>query len=504
MMWAQLIRLSPQAGRPLQVQIRQAIVSAISEGFLPEGARLPSSRDLAGALGVARNTVVLAYQHLVDEGILSSQLRSGHYVAERSRAPDARPAPSGDGRPPPDWPQRLLARPSLDRNILKPRDWQQLPYPFIYGQPDLALFPVNDWRECVRSALGALEIRHWARDLIDGDDAMLVSEIRRRVLPLRGVWASEEEVMVTMGAQQALYLLATLLMAPRTVVGVEDPGYPDARNIVRSRGAHLRLLSLDETGLVIGPHIRACDYVYVTPSHQCPTTVTLPMARREALIEAAQRDDVVIIEDDYEIEIPADRTPLPALKSLDRTGRVLYVGSLSKTLAPGLRLGYLVAPAPLIRELRALRRLMLRHPPANNQRAAALFISLGHYEAHLKRFSRVMRERERVIEEAMARHLPQMRWRRDAGATSLWVEAPSLDTRELAERALSQGVVVEPGDVFFGRPEPPRSFLRLGFSSIPAPRIEKGIAALAYAAAGPRLAPALALGHDPGRGLTMG
>jgi GntR family transcriptional regulator/MocR family aminotransferase len=205
----------------------------------------------------------------------------------------------------------------------------------------------------------------------------------------------------------------------------------------------------------------------------------MPMARREALIAAARERDIVIIEDDYEVETPTGRTPLPALKSLDRSGRVLYVGSLSKTLAPGLRLGYLVAPAPVIRELRALRRLMLRHPPANNQRAAALFISLGHHEAHLKRLARVMREREAAIEAALARHLPWMRWRRDAGASSVWVEAPGLDARELARRALSAGVVIEPGDVFFGAAAPPAAFFRLGFSSIPAAKIDAGLATLA-------------------------
>jgi GntR family transcriptional regulator / MocR family aminotransferase len=482
-LWAQLIRLGPRGGRPLQVQIRQAIVSAISEGRLSIGVRLPSSRDLAAALGVARNTVVLAYQHLVDEGHLLATERSGHYVAERSRRPD----PSGirpdlnPGRPP-DWQARLLRSPSLDRNIVKPSDWQRLPYPFVYGQSDLALFPVNDWRECVRSALGAIEIRDWSRDLVDGDDAMLVDEIRKRVLPLRGVFAAEDEVMVTMGAQQALFLLAALLMGPGHTVGIEEPGYPDARNIVASRDAAIRLLPLDEGGLLVDRRIEGCDYLYVTPSHQCPTTATLALDRREALIAAADRHDIVIIEDDYEIEVADHREPLPALKSLDRSGRVLYVGSLSKTLAPGLRLGYLVAPAPLIRELRALRRMMLRHPPANNQRAAALFIALGHYEAHLRRFSRVMGERALLLEAAMERHLAAMRWRRDPGATSLWVEAPHHDTAALARAALAQGVVIEPGGVFFGRPAAPCRHFRLGFSAIPAARIDNGVAALAHAA----------------------
>lgn len=480
-LWAQLIRLAPGEGRPLQVQIRRAIVSAISEGRLVAGTRLPSSRDLAAALGVARNTVVLAYQHLVDEANLVSRERGGHFVAVSSRRPGPAPV-SRHAAGAPDWTARLKQRPSLARNIVKPADWQGLPYPFVYGQPDLSLFPVNDWRECVRAALGALEIRDWTRDLIDGDDPVLIGEIRKRVLPLRGVWAGEDEVMVTMGAQQALFLIAVLLMERGTVVGMEDPGYPDARNIFASREAMLRLLPLDGDGVMVGGGLAGCDYVYVTPSHQCPTTVTMPMARREALMAAAGDHDVVVIEDDYEIEIPAGRTPLPALKSLDRSGRVLYVGSLSKTLAPGLRLGYVVAPAPLIHELRALRRLMLRHPPANNQRAAALFIALGHHEAHLKRLARAMAERAVAVEAALARHLPWTRRRGDPGASSAWIEAPGRDARDLAGRALAAGVVIEPGDVFFAGADPPAAFFRLGFSSIPVAKIDAGLAALAGAA----------------------
>ena len=180
-----------------------------------------------------------------------------------------------------------------------------------------------------------------------------------------------------MGAQHGLFLLATLLMDGGTTVGLENPGYVDARNIFASREARLKALAVDHGGLVVGRRLHGCDYLYVTPSHQSPTTVTMPLERRLALLEQAAKRNIVIIEDDYEFETNYVNEPCPALKSLDDNSRVIYVGSLSKTLFPGLRLGFMVGPKELIVQARALRRLMVRHAPNNNQRTAALFLSLG-------------------------------------------------------------------------------------------------------------------------------
>src|SRR5690606_17663835 len=172
----------------------------------------------------------------------------------------------------------------------------------------------------------------------------------------------------------------------------------------------------------------------VTPSYQCPTTVTMPMERREALLAKATEHDVVLIEDDYDTENPGTDQPLPALKSLDRDGRVIYIGSLSKSFVPGLRMGYIVAPPEVIRQARALRRFMLRHPPANNQRATALFISLGHHDALLRRVTPVYQRRAQVLREALLRHLPECRFQNSRGASSFWVEAPpGVDSRLLTE-----------------------------------------------------------------------
>ncbi|MBC7586516.1 MAG: PLP-dependent aminotransferase family protein, partial [Tardiphaga sp.] len=205
-------------------------------------------------------------------------------------------------------------------------------------------------------------------------------------------------------------------------------------------------------------------------------TVPMSYARRLDLLKKAQDHDVLLVEDDYESELIAEGSVLPPLMSLDRHDRVLYVGSFSKLLAPGLRLGYVVAPAPVIRELRALRRLMLRHPPLNNQRVVALFIGLGHYRSHLARVSRVLLERARVIDRLLPKHLAGCGWLRGAGSTSYWVTCPpGVDAAQLAELARHEGVVIEPGDVFSMVEGAQRRCFRLGFSSIRTDRIEPGL-----------------------------
>jgi GntR family transcriptional regulator/MocR family aminotransferase len=478
----QLFRLSSESGGSLQTQLREMVVRAILDGHIPPGSPLPSCRRLAKQLSVARNTVVLAYQHLVDDGYLVSRERSGYYVNEEILAGrvKAQPAQGNDAMFQPDWDKRLRTRASSQRNIEKPTDWQAYRYPFIYGQFDLALFPVADWRECSRKALSVGAIRRWAADSIDADDPNLIEQIHTRVLPRRGVWADPDEILITMGAQHALYLLSSVLLDRESVVGIEDPGYPDVRNIFELMSKQVIGLPVDEKGLILSAGLSQCDYVYVTPSHQYPTTVTMDITRRNELLRRSVDDDFIVIEDDYESEYNFVGEPTPALKSLDHSGRVIYVGSLSKTLAPGLRLGYMVAPAPLIREARALRRLMLRHPPANNQRAVALFLGLGHHESLVRRLSNALKERWQEVGDSLAQHLPDSSRVPTFGGTSYWVKGPaSLDVGRLEAEAKADGILIERGDVNFMGPDPPMNCFRLGFSSITVDRIRPGIEKLA-------------------------
>ena len=264
------------------------------------------------------------------------------------------------------------------------------------------------------------------------------------------------------------------------------PSTPCCNNIFAARTRNVVALPLDGEGVTLSAELGRCDYVFVTPSHQCPTNVTMPLARREALMAWAMADDRVLIEDDYEIELGFEGRAQPALKSLDREGRVVYVSSLSKTLAPGIRIGYIVGAPDLIREARALRRLMLRHPAANNERAVALFLAMGYHDALLRRMKEAHAERMRIAAENLALYLPDVTFGRVPGASSLWLCFPAgTDTRLLANRAQLHGVLIEPGDVFFAgggmATAAPCPYARLGFAAIPGERIGEGLRALAAA-----------------------
>ena len=482
MMWGRLFNISTERKVSYQRQLREMIVSAILDDKLPLEIPLPSSRELAKHLGIARNTVVLAYQQLIDEGYLESRERSGYYIDKTmlNGRVKINPALNHADKNEPDWDSHIKFRPSQQRNIVKPIDWKKYQYPFLFGQLDPDLFPISDWRDCCRQALSVSDILDVTPDRIDTDDPLLIEQIQARILPRRGVWASRDEILITMGAQQALYILADLLINKDSRIGIENPGYADARNIFSLKSPKVVPLDVDENGAIPGKKVNSCEFVYLTPSHQSPTTVTMPIERREQLLQDADKHDFLIIEDDYESEINFVNEPTPALKSLDKDNRVIYVGSLSKTLAPGLRIGYMIASRTLIEEARALRRLMVRHPPANNQRLVALFLSMGHHDSLIHRLSQTYHERWKVMGDALNRYLPESSRIPSFGGTSYWVNGPEqLDTRELKNKARESGILIESGDICFMQPDPPQNFFRLGYSSIAANKIEPGIKKLA-------------------------
>ncbi len=481
--WAQLLKLPAQPALPLQGRLRLVIVQAILAGRLGSGAALPSSRKLATLLGLSRNTVTSAYLQLADEGFLVARPRSGVVVApnSRPRSPSQAEPVAGARGQPVNWTLRVR-RSMLDRPTLsKPEQWSAYRYPFIYGNHDPQLFPTEDFRECCVRSLARSQLPNWTPDIEVDDVPDLIEQIRTRLLPARGVFALPEEIIVTIGSQHAYYLLAEALFDHRTRVGLEEPGHPHARNGFSMRSPELVEVAVDDKGLVVET-LPGVDYIFVTPSHQSPTTATLSLDRRQWLLRQAELQDFVIIEDDYEAENLYQGEPMPAMKALDRSGRVVYIGSVSKSLSPALRLGYIVAPRNLIRELRAIRQAMVRHPSAFLQHAFALFLSLGHHDSHIRRVNQAMQERMTLAAQALREQLPDFGFVLPQGGASIWVRAPAwVDATELAAIARRHGVLIEAGDVFFNKPPCPCPFFRLRLSSIAAGLIAAGIHALGLA-----------------------
>ena len=469
----------------LQAQIREMLVSAMLSGQMPSGSPIPSTRTMAKRLKVSRNTVMLAYQALAADGYLQSRERSGFYVSddvrrgalERTTAARERTENTASTV---NWEKRLRVTPANQRNITKPPNWHEYPYPFIYGQADAALFPIAAWRDCTRQAMNRKWMDAWTSDRYNEDDPMLIEQIHQRILPRRGIMASRDQILVTLGAQNALYMVASLLVKPQSKVAVEDPGYPDMRNIFAMKTKNIVHVPVDGEGICTGKHLDGCDLAFTTPSHQFPTNVTMSAERRQELLAWAEETDALIIEDDYEFETNYRGEPTPALKSRDREGRVIYIGSLSKSLMPGLRMGFIVAPRRLIDELRALRRLMFRHPPGNNQRVVALFLALGHHDALINRLHKAYQTRWQTMGSALERYFPGWAKWPGFGGTSFWVEGPTeLDTAKLQVAALEDGIIIEPGQVFWANPQEVENgrtnYFRLGFSSIPEDRIAPGL-----------------------------
>jgi GntR family transcriptional regulator / MocR family aminotransferase len=477
-----LFYLDPDSRLSLQAQIRHRLVEAIHLGAFKPGSRLPSSRSLAEQLGVARNTVIHACQQLVAEGLLTGRPRSGLYVAQRVDWP-ALGTTEGHERGPITgrWQQWLKSRANPDTARAAPADARSYPYCFLDGQFDASLFPIMEWREACRYALGSSDIEAWSAGNSGVDDAMLVEELRTKILPMRGITARADEILVTVGAQQALYLIAELLVDSSVSVAIEEPGYPAMRHLLNRRGAPIVHQPIDGDGLLVDSTLDGCRIVYVTPSHQAATGVTMSLARRRALLEKASQRDMLVIEDDFDSESNYRGYPHPALRGMDRENRVIYVSTLTKLLAPGLRLGFMVAAPELIVEARKLRSLMVGHPPRNNQRAMAHFIRLGHYDALIRSLHATFGRRWEALRNALNFYLPP--WVALApshGGTVLWVQgSEALDVSRVVTEAARRGVLVEPVDHFYALSRRPLNCFRMGISAIPEDRIRAGVAGLA-------------------------
>jgi len=458
-------------------RIYRALREAVLDGRLATGDRVPASRDLAGQLGVARGTVTAAYDRLTAEGFLESRPGSGTYVADVSlEVPDrgsGRRARAGAVRPLPLWDEDPRPRAPRSRRL----------HDLAIGLPDPALFPLEVWRRLVSAQLRRSRLEEATYG--GRGSFRLQSEIARFLGLSRSVVASAEDVVVTAGAQQAIDLVARVLVAPGTVVAVEDPGYGAVHRLLETHRAAVRGVPVDDEGLVVGALPPDARLVYVTPSHQFPTGVPMSLSRRAALLRWAAANDAVVIEDDYDSEYRYYRQPVEPLQSLDRDGRVVYVGTFSKSLLPALRTGFLVPPRSLTPALREAKRVTTWEGDLTTQGALAEFLAEGHHAAHVRRATRVYRERRGLVLDGLAglddvlRVVPSV-----AGLhVCARFRDEATDDRAVVARAAARGVRTEALSDHH-RDQPPRPGLAIGYAGIRAEDIPDAMARLVSAVRG--------------------
>ena len=456
----------PVRGRlqALHGQLRAAIL----DGRLRTGQTLPSTRALASSLGISRNTVVAAYDLLLSEGYVVSRQGAGYVVAHAgpTEASVARPDAGEEVRLHPRW--RDAATP-LPMNALPPSR-----YDLRAGLPDVSRFPFEAWRKLSARALRGLTRAMSAYDAVEGREA-LREAIAGHVSFTRAVICGAPDIMVTGGAQQAFDLLSRILVAPgRTVLAVEDPGYPPLRATFEAAGASVVPVPVDEEGLIVERIPSDARIIYVTPSHQFPCGMAMSPARRTALLDFARRQRAVIIEDDYDGEFRYGGRPLDALQTLDRDGSVFYVGTFSKSLFPTLRLGYVVAPAWAMPALGSLRQHVDRHSDLLAQDTLALFIAEGHLARHVRKMRRIYAERRESLLDGLSRHAGEALrpLASDAGlhvaAELRWPVAAS----QLVKDAAAKDIRIEAlGDYAVGQHKP--NGLVFGLGGVPATRMDE-------------------------------
>ena len=473
-----LVQLDPGAAAPAYRQIGDSLREAIVAGRLAAGAPIPGTRLLASDLGVSRNTVNAALAQLLAEGYVVARPRAGTFV--NGRLPDALMAvgaprvrerrtdraAAGARRPQPRRSNRSLALAALP--LAAGRSLVQPARPFQSGVPALEAFPWATWArllgQCTRrtgaalsgygSVLGHLPLRE---------------AIAAHVSAARGARCAAEQVLVTTGAQQGLDLVARVLVDPGDAVWVEDPGYPAARGVFVAAGARVVPVALDAEGLRLpGPGAAAPRLIYVTPSRQYPTGVTMSAARRLALLQRADADGAWIVEDDYDSEFRYASRPLNCLQGLDEGGRVIYVGTFSKTLFPGLRLGYLIVPDGLVDAFGEARAVSDRQPAGIEQAALAEFIRLGHFARHVRRMRALYEERRDALLEAAPDLLGGGVTFGDTAAGMLalaWLPE-GVGDQAVWEKGLAAGVEAPPLSLYCIRP-PARGGLLLGYAGYP-------------------------------------
>lgn len=381
---------------PLEAQLVRRLRQAIATGFFPPASRLLPSRELSRRLGVSRNTMTSALDQLVSEGYLEARVGRGTFVTATL---------TGQVRKTTRTVSRDLPRSArmfeASRNCLEAVG--DSTGPLRIGAPSLSHFPERVWQRLARKNLAELDL-----SLGYGDPSGLTAlreAIARHIAQFRGVVADPKQIVIVEGAQGALQLVAFVLAQCGQRIAIEDPCYQNARATFEANGLELHGVPVDGDGLRPDALPLSAAFLYVTPSHQFPLGTSLSLARRHEVLRWARSCDAYVIEDDYDSEFGARATP--ALQSLDRNERVVYIGTFSKTLAPGLRLGYVVAPAHLAPTFRFARTIASLGSSSHLQATAADFISEGHFSRYVRRMTKVYESRRRRLLSVLGAELPQ-------------------------------------------------------------------------------------------------
>jgi GntR family transcriptional regulator/MocR family aminotransferase len=453
------LQLSITGGRDLTRQIYRKLRERILDGRLKAGERLPASRELAEELAVARKTVTNVYDLLISEGFLDSRRGSGTYVAD-SIPVRMKPGTRAIS------PVEVHARWN-DLSRLLVASPHNLPFDFAVGVPDVSRFPFPLWR----SLLGS-RARMLSRNASTYAEPQGYAPLREAIASYTGftraVVCNSGDVVVTNGAQQAFALISYVLVRSGTVVAMEQPGYERARWLFEAHGARIAEVPVDQDGLIVERLPRQAKIIYVTPSHQFPLGVRMSLPRRTALLEWAVRHGAAVIEDDYDSEFRFDARPLDSLQSLDRHSVVLYVGTFSKVLFPGVRIGFIVAPEPVRSALVAARQLTDWHGSLLTQATLGRFIQEGHLARHIRKMRRIYAERRAILLRCL-----------EAGpedSVEAWPGAAGLHISVRLDITLRADTVTESAQrVGVGVDSFVEHGLTLGYGAIEAGQIEEGI-----------------------------
>ena len=476
---------------PLYQQVYRAARRAILTAELAPGIRFPSSRALAKDLGVSRNTVILAYDQLLAEGYIAAREGSGTFVATTlpEELTEAIRADRGDDTPAEIFSPRLsvhgrrLAEIGARHQVSWESRTPALTFDFRYGRPNFFDFPHETWHRVLARRARRASVRQLDYGPPAGRDE-LRNAIAEYLWRSRGVVCTPEQVVVVSGSQQGLDLAARTLLDAGDRVVIEEPHYTGARIAFDAVGAEIVATALDDDGLQVSSLSDAGDIrlAYVTPAHQFPSGVVMPIQRRLEVLAWAERSNALIFEDDYDSEYRYSGRPVEALQGLDRAGRVLYAGTFSKLMFPALRMGYLVLPAALVSPITTAKAIADTGCPALEQLALADFIHQGHFDRHLRRSRTRNAKRREALLTALARHLGDRVEVSGANAglhVLVWLHGfAARRLPALRRRAAEQGVGVYPITPFYLTP-PSRAGLLLGFASLQEKEIEEGIQRLA-------------------------